>query len=46
VLHEYLRTNPRLRYYGAEPPYRDGFSWDTFALVVDRALRAHAAHRR
>src|ERR671934_239597 len=44
VLHEYLRTNPRLPYYGAEPPYRDGFSWDTFALVVDRALRAYAAH--
>jgi hypothetical protein len=44
VLHEYLRTNPRLPYYGAEPPYRDGFSWDTFALVVDRALRTYAAH--
>jgi hypothetical protein len=46
VLHEYLRTNPRLPYYGAEPPYRDGFSWDTFALVVDRALHAYAAHRQ
>jgi hypothetical protein len=44
VLHEYLRTNPRLPNYGAEPPYRDGFSWDTFALVVDRALHAYAAH--
>jgi hypothetical protein len=43
VLHEYLRTNPRLRYFGAEPPYRDGFSWDAFALVVDRALHAYAA---
>jgi hypothetical protein len=46
VLHEYLRTNPRLPYYGAEPPYRDGFSWDTFALVVNRALRAYAARHR
>jgi hypothetical protein len=44
VLHEYLRTNPRLSYYGAEPPYRDGFSWDTFALVIVRALHAYAAH--
>jgi len=41
VLHEYIRTNPRLPYYLAEPPYRDVFSWDIFVLVIDRALREH-----
>ncbi len=40
VLHEYLQTNPSLPYYGFEPPYRDVFSWDVFALVVDRVLQA------
>lgn len=38
VLHEYLTTNPALPYYGREPPARDYFSWDTFALVVDHVL--------
>jgi len=42
VLHEYLQTNPSLPYYGAEPPWRDKFSWDAFALVVDKVLQAHA----
>jgi len=42
VLHEYLQTNPSLPYYETEPPFRDKFSWDTFALVVDRELRARA----
>jgi len=41
VLHEYLQTNPSLPYYGTEPPWRNRFSWDAFALVVDRVLRAH-----
>ena len=41
MLHEYLQTNPTLPFYGTEPPWRDKFSWDTFALVVDRVLRAH-----
>jgi hypothetical protein len=36
-----LQTNPSLPYYGAEPPFRDHFSWDTFVLVIDRVLRAH-----
>ena len=44
MLHEYLQTNPALPYYGVEPPWRDKFSWDTFALVVDRVLRAHERH--
>ena len=38
VLHEYLRTDPALPYYGAEPPYRDHFSWDSFVLVIDHVL--------
>lgn len=38
VLHEYLRTNPRLPYYGTEPPYRDGFAWDAFAIVAADVL--------
>ncbi len=40
VLHEYLRTDPKLPYYQSEPPYRDRFSWDTFVLVIDRVLLA------
>jgi hypothetical protein len=46
ILHEYLQTNPSLPYYGAEPPFRDHFSWDTFVLVIDRVLRAcQTAHQ-
>ncbi len=39
-------TNPTLPFYGTEPPWRDTFSWGTFALVVDRVLRAHDRNRR
>lgn len=41
ILHEYLRTNATLTYYGSAPAYRDHFSWDAFVLVIDRVLRAH-----
>jgi len=44
ILHEYLQTNPSLPYYKTEPPWRNRFSWDAFALVVDRVLRAHERH--
>jgi hypothetical protein len=43
ILHEYLQTDPSLPYYGAEPPFRDHFSWDAFVLVIDRVLRARQA---
>jgi hypothetical protein len=43
VFHEYLQTNPALPYYGSEPPARDQFAWDTFAVVVDRALSRRAS---
>jgi len=38
TLHEFLETNPTLPDYGAEPVWRDTFSWDMFALVVDQTL--------
>ena len=38
TLHEFLETNPTLPDYGAEPAWRDTFSWDMFALVVDQTL--------
>lgn len=40
VLHEYLRTNSTLAYYGSAPPYRGYFAWDAFVLVIDRVLHA------
>jgi hypothetical protein len=46
ILHEYLQTNPSLPYYGAEPPFRDHFSWDTFVLIIDRVLHTHLMHLR
>lgn len=42
MLHEYLRTNATLSYYGSAPAYRDQFAWDAFVVVIDGVLRARA----
>jgi hypothetical protein len=38
TFHEYLNTNPHAWYYGREPRWRDGFSWDTHVVQVDTLL--------
>jgi hypothetical protein len=38
VFHEYLETDPRNPYYPGEPPWRDGFSWDSFVVRVDQVV--------
>jgi hypothetical protein len=39
ILHEYVQTAKSLPFYGAEPPERDGYGWDTFFLVIGRAVQ-------
>lgn len=41
--HEYLNTDPQSPLFGQEPPYRDGFSWDTFVTRVDATLAERCA---
>jgi hypothetical protein len=43
ILHEYVQTVRSLPFYGAEPPERDGYGWDTFFLVIGRAVQRLAA---
>jgi hypothetical protein len=39
ILHEYVQTARGLPFYGGEPPERDGYGWDTFVLVIGRAVQ-------
>jgi hypothetical protein len=38
TFHEFLATNPRSTIFRSEPPIRDGFSWDTFVIAIDRVV--------
>jgi hypothetical protein len=39
TFHEYLNTNPRSVLFNTDAPYRDGFSWNTFVVVVDAVVK-------